>query len=45
MQCALTLSIFELLAGPGTSAAPGACPECGTPYSSVAALVGVPDGS
>ncbi|WP_326681690.1 hypothetical protein [Streptomyces sp. NBC_01237] len=42
VQCALTLRVFELLAGPDTSAAPGTCPECGTPHSEVTAPVGVP---
>ncbi|MFD4535652.1 hypothetical protein ACFWNL_18430 [Kitasatospora sp. NPDC058397] len=42
--CAVTLKMFELLAGagPGVSAAPGACPDCGHLVSDTAALVGVP---
>ncbi|MFJ9461351.1 hypothetical protein ACIRST_40565 [Kitasatospora sp. NPDC101447] len=41
-DCARTLLMFEVLAGPGVLAAPGACPACGTLTSDVAALVDVP---
>ncbi|MEU3566740.1 hypothetical protein [Kitasatospora sp. NPDC006786] len=41
-ECARTLRMFEVLAGPGVLAAPGACPSCGTLTSDVAALVDVP---
>ncbi|MER7773011.1 hypothetical protein [Kitasatospora sp. NPDC096140] len=42
VECARTLLMFRVLAGPGVSAAPGACPVCGTITSDVAALVDVP---
>ncbi|MFE2413430.1 hypothetical protein ACFXDE_34350 [Kitasatospora sp. NPDC059408] len=41
-ECARTLLLFQVLAGPGLSAAPGACSACGTLTSDVAALVDVP---
>ncbi|MFE7532305.1 hypothetical protein ACFU7Y_42420 [Kitasatospora sp. NPDC057542] len=34
--------MFQVLAGSGVLAAPGACPDCGTLTSDVAALLDVP---